>query len=81
MSDVKPTAISTIVSRTLVVALCVAASGCVFGAKLRDDAQLIEKKIANARERGAYRCAVLFVWAASRALRLALSVTGGRSCR
>jgi outer membrane protein OmpA-like peptidoglycan-associated protein len=30
---------------------------CVYGAKLREDAKLIEKKIANARERGAYRCA------------------------
>ncbi len=31
--------------------------GCVFGAKLREDAKLIEKKIQTARERGAYRCA------------------------
>ncbi|MEK7703705.1 MAG: OmpA family protein [Myxococcota bacterium] len=30
---------------------------CVAGAKLREDAKLIEKKIANARERGSYRCA------------------------
>ncbi|MEE8410331.1 MAG: OmpA family protein [Myxococcota bacterium] len=30
---------------------------CVFGAKLREDARLIEQKIANAREAGAYRCA------------------------
>src|SRR4051812_17307169 len=40
--------------------LCVtgiALSGCVMGAKLREDAKLIEKKIANARERGSYRCA------------------------
>ena len=33
------------------------AGSCVTGAKLREDAKLIEKKIANARERGAYRCA------------------------
>jgi OmpA-OmpF porin, OOP family len=32
-------------------------SGCVMGAKLQEDARLIEKKIANARERGSYRCA------------------------
>ncbi|MBI5509565.1 MAG: OmpA family protein [Deltaproteobacteria bacterium] len=39
-------------------ALLVAATcGCVTGAKLREDASLIQKKIANARERGAYRCA------------------------
>ncbi|MBI3179162.1 MAG: OmpA family protein, partial [Deltaproteobacteria bacterium] len=30
---------------------------CVFGAKLREDAKLIEQKVANARERGAFRCA------------------------
>ena len=33
------------------------AVACVTGAKLREDAKLIEKKIANARERGSYRCA------------------------
>ncbi len=32
-------------------------SGCVLGAKMREDANLIEQKIATARERGAYRCA------------------------
>src|SRR5688572_21505866 len=32
-------------------------SGCVLGAKLREDAKLIDQKIATARERGAYNCA------------------------
>lgn len=39
----------------VLMALC--AVSCVLGAKLREDALLIEKKIATARERGAYRCA------------------------
>jgi OmpA-OmpF porin, OOP family len=48
----------TIGVRLSVSALMVTALGsCVAGAKLREDAKLIQKKIANARERGAYRCA------------------------
>lgn len=46
------------VSRAGFVALVVLGlSGCVTGAKLRGDAAQIQKKVANARERGAYRCA------------------------
>lgn len=45
-------------ARLALAALLMGSSvGCVAGAKLREDAKLIEKKIANARERGAYRCA------------------------
>lgn len=45
-------------ARLAIGLLLVAGSfSCVAGAKLREDAKLIEKKVANARERGAYRCA------------------------
>ncbi len=45
-------------ARIGVVALAALSSAaCVLGAKLREDAKLIEKKIANAREAGSYRCA------------------------
>jgi OmpA-OmpF porin, OOP family len=40
-----------------VAIIALGAAACVTGAKLREDAKLIEKKVANARERGAYRCA------------------------
>ena len=43
--------------RLSVLGVALLANGCILGAKLREDAKLIEKKIANARERGAYRCA------------------------
>ncbi len=41
----------------LVFGAALVLQGCVYGAKMREDAKLIEQKIANARERGAYRCA------------------------
>ena len=43
--------------RVVLSLLLVGSMGCVAGAKLREDAKLAQKKIANARERGAYRCA------------------------
>jgi OmpA-OmpF porin, OOP family len=42
---------------SVAAALLLAAGGCVVGAKMREDAKLIDQKIANARERGAYNCA------------------------
>jgi outer membrane protein OmpA-like peptidoglycan-associated protein len=45
------------VVRTALAAIALTGTSCVLGAKLRQDAQLIEKKVASARERGAYRCA------------------------
>src|SRR4051812_42853946 len=44
-------------SRAAFFAVIALTCSCVMGIKLREDAKLIEKKIANARERGAYRCA------------------------
>ena len=44
-------------ARYLIALSLLGGAGCVAGAKLRADAKLIEKKIATARERGAYRCA------------------------
>ena len=49
---------ATAFARNLALAVvALSSAACVFGAKLREDAKLIEKKIANARERGSYRCA------------------------
>ncbi len=49
---------ATLLTRNLTLAVVLLGQGaCVYGAKLREDAKLIEKKVANARERGAYRCA------------------------
>lgn len=44
-------------SASLLVAASLGLSACVLGAKLREDAKLIEEKIQVARDRGAYRCA------------------------
>jgi len=41
----------------IVTLVALGSLSCVLGAKLREDAKLIEKKIANAREAGSYRCA------------------------
>jgi outer membrane protein OmpA-like peptidoglycan-associated protein len=45
------------VARVGSLMMAAASLSCVMGAKLREDAKLIEKKIANAREAGSYRCA------------------------
>ncbi|MFC1611149.1 OmpA family protein [Myxococcota bacterium] len=44
-------------ARGILAVIALGSISCVIGAKLREDAKLIEKKIANARERGSYRCA------------------------
>ncbi|OGQ91143.1 MAG: hypothetical protein A2289_01070 [Deltaproteobacteria bacterium RIFOXYA12_FULL_58_15] len=41
----------------ILLTVAIGTVSCVVGAKLREDAKLIEKKIASARERGSYRCA------------------------
>jgi len=42
---------------SLTAVTLIAVGSCVAGAQLREDAVLMQQKIANARERGAYRCA------------------------
>ena len=46
---------------SLGLALLMLSTACVTGAKLREDAKLIEKKIASARQRGSYRCAPAYL--------------------
>lgn len=42
---------------TVGLVLCAGIGACMLGPKLRKEAELVEKKISTARERGAYRCA------------------------
>lgn len=56
----KTTPVPTGRSLVLLVSLALVGAsqaGCVLGAKLKEDAKLIERNISLARERGAYRCA------------------------
>jgi outer membrane protein OmpA-like peptidoglycan-associated protein len=59
MTHLRPTTLHTRSLATAVglMLLAVGAGACLLGVQLREDARTIEKKLAQAREAGAYRCA------------------------